>query len=100
MIFIAAKPVSGVEHDRNVTMPVILRYTSDRSEEFNDMQLGAFLFYDEALIAGFAWPVPPPLILFTPSLQCPKSRGYLRLDSVDPTVPIGIHINFVNEPED
>ncbi|HLW71676.1 MAG TPA: GMC family oxidoreductase N-terminal domain-containing protein [Candidatus Binataceae bacterium] len=100
MLFIAAKPVPGVAHDVDVTTPVIVRYTAGSSREFNDMQLGAYIFFDEALIPGFSWLTPPPIVLFTPGLQRPRSRGHLRLTTADPDVPPEIHINFVNDSED
>ena len=100
MQMIAAKPVSGLQHDRHITIPLIVRYTAKASHEFNDMQLFACFFFDESLIAGFQWPVPPPVLLFGTSLQRPRSRGYLRLTTADPNAPVEIHLNFVDHPED
>jgi len=100
MLLIAAKLDPGLAHEPDVTVPVIVRYTADCSGEFNDMQLGAYIFFDEALIPGFSWPIPPPIVLFMAGLQCPHSRGCLSLKSADPNSPVGIHINFVDDPED
>jgi choline dehydrogenase len=100
MVFILAKPVQGVTHEPYVATPIIVRYSAGPSGEFNDMQLGAFIFFDESLIPGFMWQIPPPIVLFTPSLQRPRSRGYLRLTTADPDVPPEIHINFLNDPGD
>jgi len=100
MVFIVAKPISDLQHEPDVTMPVIVRYSATPPGEFNDMQLGAFFFFDAALIPGYSWPVSPPIVLFAPTLQRPRSRGYLRLTAADPNVPPTIHTNFVNDPED
>jgi choline dehydrogenase len=100
MLYIVAKPVSGVRHDPDVTMPVIVRYTAGASDEFNDMQLLAAVFFDESSIVGFTWPIRTPLIFFAPGLQRPRSRGHVRLTTADPNVPVKIHLNFVDHPED
>ena len=100
MLFIAAKPVPGVVHERDVVTPVMVRYTATGSDEFNDMQLIEGFLFDQSLIPGLSWPMPPPIALFIPVLERPRSRGHLRLTSADPGVPPEIHINFVDDSED
>jgi choline dehydrogenase-like flavoprotein len=97
---VVAKPVPGIAHDRDIVTSVVVRYTAAGSNEFNDMQLMSDIFLDEKLTPGLVWPIPLPIFFVSAVLMRPHSRGSLKLTSADPTVPIDIHLNFVDDPED
>jgi choline dehydrogenase len=77
MLFMPAKPVPSVVHEPDTVTPILVRYMATGSNEFNDMQLFEGFFFDESVMPGFRWPVPPPIAMFIPGLQRPRSRGYL-----------------------
>ncbi len=94
----ALKQAPQTDHSR---FSVLLRYTAGGSTEFNDMQLYLMPLVDLAMWPGAPFPpeFPPPLMA-TCVLQRPRSRGKLRLRSVDPMKQPDIQLNYFDEPED
>jgi choline dehydrogenase len=87
----------GSEHTRP---SVVLRYTSSRSPEFNDMQLYFMPMIDWAMLPGSVPPGSPPVLWAFVALQQPRSRGRIRLRSADPQHQPVIELNYLSDPED
>ena len=52
LVPVVATPRPGVPHDSQVTNPVGIRYTASGSNEFNDMQMYVFNFFNKSLWIG------------------------------------------------
>src|SRR6185437_7040572 len=100
LVPVVATPRPGVPHDSQVTNPVGIRYTASGSNEFNDMQMYVFNFFNKSLWIGSELDLPFPSIAVTPGLQRPRARGRISLRSADPDVPAGIDLNYFGHPED
>jgi choline dehydrogenase len=100
LVPVVANPIPGVQHDSQVTNPVGIRYTASGSNEFNDMQMYIFTFFDKSLWVGSELDLPVPSLAVTPGLQRPHSRGRVSLRSADPNVPPVIDLNYFGHPED
>ena len=100
LVPVVATPRPGVPHDSQVTNPVGIRYTASGSNEFNDMQMYIFTYFDKSVWIGAALDLPVPSIAVTPGLQRPRARGRVSLQSADPDVPAVIDLNYVGDPED
>jgi len=94
----AIKQAPRTDHSR---FSVLLRCTSPRSGEFNDMQPYLTPMVDLAMWPGAPFPpeFPPPLMM-TCVLQRPRSRGELLLRSADPIEQPEIQLNYFDDPED
>jgi choline dehydrogenase len=100
LVPVVANPAPGVPHDSQVTNPIGIRYTASGSNEFNDMQMYIFTYFDKSVWVGSALDLPVPSIAVTPGLQRPRARGRITLQSADPTVPAVIDLNYLGDPED
>jgi choline dehydrogenase len=100
MVFVVATPIAGIPHDPQVTNPIGIRYTAPGSDEFNDMQMYVFELFDESVSPGLQLGLPVPSVALVPGLQRPRSRGQLRLRSINPDVPPIIELNYLADPED
>jgi choline dehydrogenase len=100
LVPVVATPTPGVPHDPLVTNPIGIRYTASGSDEFNDMQMYVFTYFDRSVIAGTALDLPVPSVAVTPGLQRPRTRGRVSLRSADPNVPAVIDLNYLGDPED
>ena len=58
MVFVIAIPLAGIPHNPQVTNPIGIRYTATGSDEFNDMQMYIFNFYNKDLGRGPGLDVP------------------------------------------
>jgi len=100
LVPVVANPTPGVPHDPIVTNPVGIRYTASGSNEFNDMQMYVFTYFDKSLWVGSELDLPVPSVAVTPGLQRPRARGRVSLRSADPNVPARIDLNYLDDPED
>ena len=75
MVWVIAKPLAGIPHDPQVTIPIGIRYTATGSDEFNDMQMYIVEIFDPSLFAGLNLDMPIPGVVVYPALQRPRSRG-------------------------
>jgi choline dehydrogenase len=100
LVPVVANPTPGVPHDPQVTNPIGIRYTASGSNEFNDMQMYVFNFFNKSLWIGSELDLPVPSIAVTPGLQRPRARGRVSLRSADPNVPAMIDLNYFDDPED
>lgn len=88
----------GEDHSR---ASALLRYTASDSKEFNDMQFRLMPILDWNLLPGFpVAPGTPPMLLGTPCLQRPRSRGRVTLRSTDPGDQPNIDLRYFTDPED
>jgi choline dehydrogenase len=100
LVPVVATPTPGIPHDPLVTNPIGIRYTASGSDEFNDMQMYIFTFFNKSLWVGSELDLPTPSIAVTPGLQRPRARGRVSLRSADPNVPAAIDLNYLDDPED
>jgi choline dehydrogenase len=101
LVAVSAIPIAGIAHDPRVTNPVGIRYTASGSDEFNDMQMYIFTYFDQAAIAGSPLALPAcPSVSVVPGLQRPRARGRVSLRSADPNVPPLVDLNYLGDPED
>ena len=100
LVPVVANPTHGIPHDSQVTNPIGIRYTASGSNEFNDMQMYIFTYFDSSLWVGSVLDLPVPSVSVTPGLQRPRSRGRCSLRSADPNVPAVIDLNYLADPED
>jgi choline dehydrogenase len=100
LVPVTANPAPGVPHDSRVTNPIGIRYTASGSNEFNDMQMYIFTYFDQSLWVGPEPILPVPSVAVTPGLQRPRARGRVSLRSADPDVPATIDLNYLDDPED
>ncbi len=100
LVPVVANPTPGVPHDSQVTNPIGIRYTASGSNEFNDMQMYIFTYFDSSLWVGSVLDLPVPSVAVTPGLQRPRARGRVSLRSADADVPAVIDLNYLGDPED
>jgi choline dehydrogenase len=100
LVPVVANPRAGVPHDSKVTNPIGIRYTASGSNEFNDMQMYIFTYFDSSLWVGSVLDLPVPSVAVTPGLQRPRARGRVSLRSADADVPAVIDLNYLGDPED
>jgi choline dehydrogenase len=100
LVPVVANPTPGVPHDSQVTNPIGIRYTASGSDEFNDMQMYIFTYFDSSLWVGSVLDLPVPSVAVTPGLQRPRARGRVSLRSADADVPAVIDLNYLGDPED
>jgi choline dehydrogenase len=100
LVPVVAIPTPGVPHDPLVMNPIGIRYTASGSAEFNDMQMYILNFYNQDLWVGPGLDVPWPSIALVPGLQRPRARGRVSLRSADPSVPVNIDLNYLEDRED
>lgn len=95
-------PKPGAWDFANPQLQVFLRYTASGSDEFNDMQIYAANHFDVAPLdpQAVAMIGAPVVIGFGASLQRPRSRGRLTLQSTDPHVQPKLDLNYFADPED
>ncbi len=95
-------PKPGVCDLSTPSVQMILRTTAPGSDEFNDLQVFAVNQLDMAglnpsLVEELGTSVFPRLVA---SLQRPRSRGRLTLNSKDPHIQPRIELNYFDHPED
>jgi choline dehydrogenase len=97
---VAMVPLDGlVDPDNDPTGQVNTAYTSPEGRERNDMQLIFVCCLDTAgyLDVDFGSRV---ITAAYSAIQRPRSRGWVRLSSPDPTAPPNINLNLLDDPED
>jgi choline dehydrogenase len=95
-------PKEGVCDTNNPFIQVMVRYTADGSDEFNDMQFHVLSHSDLTYRSPHLLEaVGTPLVMsVSASLQRPRSIGRLTLTSADPHVQPRIDLNYFADAED
>jgi len=98
---LSSHAIQRSEHTDHSRFGVLLRYTAQGSDEFNDMQLYLMPLVDLKMWPGAPFPpgTPPTLLVLT-ALQRPHSRGRLALRSANPRDQPDIDLNYFADSED